>query len=77
VIEATLERGGSGTIAYDFAPADSTTHFVRTFDYAMPNLAYEILNALVIRRRIAAESARATLALKGVLEARRERAAIV
>ena len=68
VIEAILPRGGSGTIAYDFSTEDDGTRFARTFEYGMPNFALEILNVLVIRRRITAESARATETLKNVLE---------
>jgi uncharacterized protein YndB with AHSA1/START domain len=70
MIEASMERGGTGTITYDFERAGAGTQFTRTFRYAMPNFAYEILNVLVIRRRIAAESDRATAGLKKVLEAR-------
>jgi uncharacterized protein YndB with AHSA1/START domain len=68
VIEAISERGGSGTITYDFATAGDGTQFTRTFRYRMPNFGLEILNVLVIRRRIAAESRRATETLKRVLE---------
>jgi len=68
-IEGAPEGGGRGTIRYDVAPADDGTRFVRTLRYEMPNALLALLDALVIRRRVAAESAEALARLRTLLEA--------
>ena len=69
VIEGQIVgRSAGGTVAYTLTPADGGTRFEREFVYATPGLMFNLLNALLFRRRIAAESAVALRRLKGVLE---------
>ena len=68
VIEAQPTRGGSGTITYSLSPDGTGTRFERIFEYEMPNLFLGLLDALVFRRRIEAESLEAMRRLKAVLE---------
>ena len=65
----TTGSGGSGVVSYSLAPRDGATDFTRTFTYPLPNLALALLDALVARRRIQAESEQATRQLKRLLEA--------
>jgi uncharacterized protein YndB with AHSA1/START domain len=68
VIEAQPSGGGSGTITYTLSPDGEGTRFEREFVYQMPNAVLAILDALVLRRRIEAESAEAMRRLKDRLE---------
>jgi hypothetical protein len=71
-IEGTITSGGggSGTICYTLTPREeSATEFTREFSYPLPNFLYALLDTVVIRRRIAAESAKAVRRLKQLLEA--------
>jgi uncharacterized protein YndB with AHSA1/START domain len=68
VIEAQPSGGGSGTITYTLSPEDGATRFEREFVYEMPNAFLRILDALVLRRRIEAESNEAMRRLKERLE---------
>ena len=65
VIEATE---GRATITYELTPAEDGTRFVRTLQYTMPNLMLAVLDRLIIRRRIIAESAEALRRLRELLE---------
>ncbi len=69
VIAGRVAGGGEGTITYTLTPREGGTDFERTFVYAMPNRWLALLDRLVIRRIMAAESARALRRLKAVLEA--------
>jgi uncharacterized protein YndB with AHSA1/START domain len=71
VIEGTItsRRGGGGTVAYTLTARDGATEFTRVFSYPLPNLVFALLDALVIRRRVEAESAEAVRRLKQRLEA--------
>lgn len=61
--------GGSATITYQLAPAGSGgTRFTRTLEYAMTNPLTALLNVLVLRRRVDAESRQALANLRDVLE---------
>lgn len=68
VIEGRVEGGGGGTITYTLTPQDGATTFERDFVYAMPNALLALLDRLVLRRRVEAESAEALRRLKDVLE---------
>lgn len=69
VIEGQIVgRGAGGTVAYTLAPANGATRFVREFSYPTPGLWFQLLNRLLVRRRIAAESTTAVRRLKEVLE---------
>lgn len=68
VIEGRVEGGGGGTITYTLTPQDGGTTFERDFVYAMPNALLALLDRLVLRRRVEAESAEALRRLKDVLE---------
>lgn len=63
----TTGRGGGGTITYTCMPRDGGTYFVREFVYSTPSLFYAVLDALIVRRRIAAESDQALRQLQNVL----------
>ena len=69
-IEGIVAGGGRGTITYTLAPEARGTLFEREFQYSMPNPIYALLDLLVVRRRIRAESTRALHNLARVLEAR-------
>lgn len=71
VVEGAIATGvgGSGVVSYALAPrADGGVDFTRTFTYPMPNLAYALLDALLLRRRVRAESAEALRRLKARME---------
>ncbi len=70
VIEGQVQGGGDGTITYTLAPHNGGTTFEREFVYAMPNPLLALLDRLVLRRRVEAESAEALGRLKEVLEER-------
>ena len=70
VIDGRVEGGGSGTITYTLTPRLEGTTFERDFVYAMPNPLLAVLDRLVLRRRIEAESVEALRRLKDVLERR-------
>ncbi len=61
VIEGVVEGGGGGTVAYAVTPEGRGTRFDRAFVYAMRTLAMRVLDVLVLRRRVAGESAEALL----------------
>jgi hypothetical protein len=67
-IEGGAEGGGSAVIAYRLTTHDGGTSFERALAYRMPNLWLAILDRLFIRRRMAAESAKALRRLKLILE---------
>jgi hypothetical protein len=70
VIDGWVEGGGSGTITYALTPHLEGTTFERDFVYAMPNPLLAVLDWLVLRRRVEAESTEALRRLKDVLERR-------
>jgi uncharacterized membrane protein len=69
-----VEGGGTGTITYTFNPDDGGTNFERDFVYAMPNALLALLDRLVLRRRVEAESTEALRRLKAEVEAGAKRA---
>ncbi len=71
VIDGRIEGGGGGSITYTLTPGpDGTTSFEREFVYAMPNALLALLDRLVLRRRVEAESKEALRRLRSVLERR-------
>jgi hypothetical protein len=71
VIEGQIVgRRHGGTITYLLRPQDGGTFFEREFTYALPQPFLALLDRLILRRRIEAESAEALRRLKQVLEAR-------
>ncbi len=70
VIDGRAEGGGGGTITYTLTPHNGGTIFEREVVYTMPNLLLALLDRLVLRRRVEAESAEALWRLKQVLERR-------
>ncbi|MFZ6745401.1 SRPBCC family protein [Undibacterium sp. JH2W] len=65
---AKVDNGASLTVTYQFsASASGGTLFERHLHYVLPNLALKILNVLVLRRRITAESALSLQRLQTVL----------
>ena len=70
VIDGIIEgRGTGGTVAYTLTPKDGGTFFEREFAYPAPNLLFALLDALIFRRRVQAESELAVQRLKRILEA--------
>lgn len=67
-IDGRVEGDGEGTISYVLTPSETGTTFTRTFKYSMNNPLLRLLDALVLRRRIEAESNEALRRLKRVLE---------
>ena len=68
VIVGLVEGGGTGTIAYTLTLQDGGTSFEREFTYEMNNPLLALLDRLILRRRIDAESAEAVRRLKERLE---------
>ncbi|HEX8034830.1 MAG TPA: SRPBCC family protein [Ktedonobacterales bacterium] len=69
VIDGAIVGGGGGTITYTLTPQSvNETFFEREFVYPLPNALLALLDMLVIRRRIRAESAEAVRRLKERLE---------
>lgn len=68
VIEGQVQGGGSGTITYILTPHADGTTFEREFAYTMPNPLLALLDRLVLRRRVEAQSTEALRRLKQVLE---------
>jgi uncharacterized protein YndB with AHSA1/START domain len=68
VIDGKVEGGGGGTITYTLTPDAGGTIFEREFVYDMPNPLLALLDRLVLRRRVEAESAEALRRLKEALE---------
>lgn len=67
-IAGRVAAGGHGTITYTLVPAAEGTAFRRQFDYTMPNAFAALLDRLLVRRRIEAESCEAVRRLTGALE---------
>ncbi len=69
VIKGIIEgRTHGGTVSYKLLPKDEGTHFEREFDYPTPGLMFMLLDLLIVRRRIHAESQKAMRQLKVILE---------
>lgn len=69
VIDGEVDgRGGEGTITYTLTPSEGGTIFERDFVYAMPNALLALLDRLVLRRRVEAESEEALRQLKAAVE---------
>jgi hypothetical protein len=60
--------GGGGTVSYGLVSRGAATEFTRVFSYPVRNPLYALLDAMVVRRRIAAESQEAVRRLKARLE---------
>jgi uncharacterized protein YndB with AHSA1/START domain len=69
VIDGIIEgRTTGGTVAYTLTARDGGTFFEREFTYPVPNILFGLLDTLVYRRRVQAESERALQNLKRKLE---------
>ncbi len=68
VIAGEVQGGGGGTITYSLTPDAGGTIFERDFVYTMPNVLLALLDRLVLRRRVEAESAEALRQLKAAVE---------
>jgi hypothetical protein len=79
VIEGEIEGRKAGTVTYTLTPAltpsltptSESTRFERDFTYQSPTLLFLLVNRLVLRPRIEAESTDAVGRLKAKLEAPR------
>jgi hypothetical protein len=72
VIDGTGKDGGYATIAYTLSPHPDGTTFDRELVYAMPNPLLAVLDWLIIRSRMKADSAEALRRLKRLLESNGE-----
>jgi uncharacterized protein YndB with AHSA1/START domain len=71
VIVGAIEGASSGgTITYTLTQRADGVFFEREFVYPAPNALFAILDTLIVRRRIQAESEQATRRLKTKMEAR-------
>jgi uncharacterized protein YndB with AHSA1/START domain len=68
VIEGRADGGGSATITYHLQDRQGGTRFERELVYELPNAFWALLDRLIIRRRMAAQSAEALRRLKRILE---------
>jgi uncharacterized protein YndB with AHSA1/START domain len=72
VIDGTGKDGGYATITYTLSPHPDGTTFDRELVYAMPNPLLAVLDWLIIRSRMKADSAEALRRLKRLLESSSE-----
>ena len=68
-IHCTPEGGGFAEITYELTPPPGGTRFKRTLRYGMPSLWMKLVDMLVLRRRLRAESVSALKRLRVVLSA--------
>ena len=68
VIDGNGKDGGRATITYTLSPHPDGTNFERELVYTMPNALLAVLDWLIIRSRMKAESAEALRRLKRLLE---------
>jgi uncharacterized protein YndB with AHSA1/START domain len=68
VIQGRAEGGGHAAITYHLTVREGGTRFERELIYRMPNPLWGVLDWLLIRRRMAAESALALGRLKTIVE---------
>jgi uncharacterized protein YndB with AHSA1/START domain len=68
VIQGEVAGGQGGTVAYTLTPHAEGTTFTREFVYAYAQPLPRLLDPLLVRPRITAESAEALRRLKAVLE---------
>jgi uncharacterized protein YndB with AHSA1/START domain len=68
VIDGSGKDSGRATITYTLSPYPDGTHFERELVYTMPNTLLAVLDCVVIRSRMKADSADALRRLKQLLE---------
>jgi uncharacterized protein YndB with AHSA1/START domain len=68
VIDGNGKDGGRATITYTLSPHPDGTNFERELVYTMPNALLAVLDWLIIRSRMKADSAEALRRLKRLLE---------
>jgi hypothetical protein len=68
VIDGTGKDGGRATITYTLTRDPAGTNFERELVYAMPNALLALLDWLIIRSRMKADSIEALQRLKRLLE---------
>lgn len=66
-------RNDGGVITYTLTSKNGGTYFEREFVYPTPNLLFSLLDKLIIRRRVTAESEEALRQLKQVLTTSRHK----
>ncbi|SIT41581.1 conserved exported hypothetical protein [Paraburkholderia ribeironis] len=67
-IAGSIAHRPAGSVTYSLAPTATGTRFERVFAYRAPSLWFALVNWLVLRARIQAESDEAVSRLKSVLE---------
>lgn len=70
-IDGTIEGRPAGTVSYALTPGTNgkdSTEFERTFTYRSPTLWFALLNAVLLRAKVQAESDEAVDRLKDILE---------
>ena len=69
VADAEASNGAQLTLSYSMQPAEGGTRFERRLGYELPSPWLRLLNRLLLRRRIARESAESLRQLKQRMEA--------
>ena len=72
VIDGTAENGGTATITYTLTSHSGGTTFERELVYEVPNSLFAVLDWLILRRRMRADSGEALRRLKRLLESKTE-----
>jgi uncharacterized protein YndB with AHSA1/START domain len=72
VIDGKGKDGGRATITYSLTPHPTGTNFERELVYTMPNALLAVLDCLIIRSRMKADSVDALQRLKRLLESAAE-----
>ncbi len=70
IVGVITGANGGGTISYTLTQRPDGVFFEREFVYPAPNALFAVLDALVLRRRVQAESEEATRRLKAKMEAK-------
>ena len=68
IVGVITGANGGGTISYTLTQRPDGVFFEREFVYPAPNALFAVLDALVLRRRVQAESEEATRRLKAKME---------
>lgn len=68
IADAEVSNGAQLTLTYRISPDDGGVLFERELLYRLPNVVLRLLNQLLLRRRLTAESALSLQQLKQVLE---------
>jgi uncharacterized protein YndB with AHSA1/START domain len=69
-IEGVIDGHLAGVVTYTLSESGGKTHFVRLFDYPSRTILFAVVNAIVLRDRVTAESEKALAQLRVALESK-------